>query len=210
MPLTIGPVHASIHNYLLLCRAFSIWFDAIHCLAFALRFCRRGIVEVFRKVFASMSSHFLFMVCQVGAETALKQEVARRHPDFRFSFSRRGFVTFRIPDEVARDRKFELKCAFARTWGFSLGKATGTDGHQLARDFWQPFVERYPAEVLAQFRHLHVWQRDRDFPGDSDFEPGITPLAEAIGDLILEHQPNAGIGHNPDRKSTRLNSSHRH
>ena len=139
-----------------------------------------------------MSSHFLFCICQVGAETTLKQEVARRHPDFRFSFSRPGFVTFRIPDDVVRDRKFELKCAFARTWGFSLGKAVGTDGHQLARDFWKPFVERYPADVLAQFRHLHVWQRDRDFPGDSDFEPGITPLAEAIGDLILEHQPNVG------------------
>jgi 23S rRNA (cytidine2498-2'-O)-methyltransferase len=139
-----------------------------------------------------MSAHFLFMVCQVGAETALKQEVARRHPDFRFAFSRRGFVTFRIPDEIARDRKFELNCVFARTWGFSLGKAVGTDGHQLARDFWQPFVERYPSDVLAQFKHLHVWQRDRDFPGDSDFEPGITPLAEGIGELILEHQPNVG------------------
>ena len=160
-----------------------------------------------------MSSQFLFMVCQVGAETALKHEVARRHPTFRFSFSRRGFLTFRIPDEVVRDRKFELKCAFARTWGFSIGKAVGTDGHRLARDFWQPFVERYPADVLVQFQHLHVWQRDRDFPGDSDFEPGITPLAEAIGDLILEHQPNVGTGHNPygepEGVSPRTDSAHR-
>ena len=139
-----------------------------------------------------MSSHFLFVVCQVGTEVTVKHEVARRHPSFRFSFSRPGFVTFRIPDEVARDRKFELNCAFARTWGFSLGKAVGTDGQQLARDFWKPFVERYPAEVLAQFQHLHVWQRDRFVPGDSEFEPGITPLAEGIGELILEQLPNVG------------------
>ncbi len=139
-----------------------------------------------------MSSHFLFVVCQVGSEAALKHEVARRHPSFRFSFSRPGFVTFQIPDEVVRDRKFELNCTFARTWGFSLGKAVGTDGHQVARDFWRACVERYPADVLAQFQHLHVWQRDRELPGDFDFEPGVSLLAEAIGELILEHQPNVG------------------
>ena len=139
-----------------------------------------------------MSSHFLFVVCQVGSEATVKSEVARKHSEFRFSFSRRGFLTFRIPDDVARDRKFELNCAFARTWGFSLGKAIGTDGWQLARDFWQSFVERYPVEVLAQFKHLHVWQRDRFVPGDSEFEPGISPLAEGIGELILEHQPEVG------------------
>ena len=158
-----------------------------------------------------MSSHFLFVVCQVGSEATVKNEVARKHPSFRFSFSRRGFLTFRIPDEVARDRKFELNCAFARTWGFSLGKAVGTDGQQLARDFWKPFVERYPAEVLAQFKHLHVWQRDRFVPGDSEFEPGVTPLAEGISELILEQQPNVGttahlIGE-PDGVSTRSESS---
>lgn len=142
-----------------------------------------------------MSSHYCFCVCQVGAEATLKQEVARRHPSFRFSFSRPGFVTFRIPDDVVRDRKFDLKCAFARTWGFSIGKVLGTDGHQLARDFWIPFVERFPKDVLSQFKHLHVWQRDRDFPGDSGFEPGITPLAEGIGELILEHQPKVEATH---------------
>lgn len=145
-----------------------------------------------RRAFASMSPHFLFIVCQVGSEAALKREVVRRHPTFRFSFSRPGFVTFRIPDDVVRDRKFELSCAFARTWGFSIGKAVGTDGQQLAHDFWQPFVERYPAEVLAQFKHLHVWQRDRELPGDFDFEPGVTPLAEGIGEIILEHRPGVG------------------
>ena len=139
-----------------------------------------------------MSSHFLFVVCQVGSEATVKNEVARKHPSFRFSFSRPGFLTFRIPEEVARDRKFELNCAFARTWGFSLGKVVGTDGQQLARDFWKHHVERYPADVLTQFRHLHVWQRDRELPGDFDFEPGVSLLAEEIGDLILKHQPNVG------------------
>jgi len=157
---------------------------------------------------ASMSVHFLFVVCQVGSEATVKNEIARKHPSFRFAFSRRGFLTFRIPDEVARDRKFELNCVFARTWGFSFGKAIGTDGRQLAREFWKPFVERYPVDVLSQFRHLHVWQRDRFVPGDSDFEPGITPLAEGIGELILEQQPDVSIAdhqvHEPVDASPRL------
>lgn len=139
-----------------------------------------------------MSSHFLFTVCQIGSEAVLKHEVARRHPSFRFSFSRPGFVTFQISEELVRDRKFELNCTFARTWGFSLGKVAGTDGHQLARDFWRVCVERFPPEVLAQFEHLHVWQRDRELPGDFDFEPGVSLLAEAIGELLLKHQPNLG------------------
>ncbi len=150
-----------------------------------------------RRVFVPMSSQFLFIVCQLGSEAALKHEVARRHPDFRFSFSRPGFVTFRVPDEVARDRRFELNCTFARTWGFSLGKVVGTDGHQLARDFWKPCVERYPGKALARFHHLHVWQRDRELPGDFDFEPGVGPLSEAIGDLILEHLPDVGSHWSP-------------
>ena len=90
------------------------------------------------KVFGGMSSHFLFAICQIGAEAALKNEVLWKHSDFRFAYSRPGFVTFRIPDDVVRDRKFELRGTFVRTWGFSIGKVSGTDGHQLARDFWKP------------------------------------------------------------------------
>lgn len=144
------------------------------------------------KAFVGMSSHFLFAVCQIGAEAALKNEVLWKHSDFRFAYSRPGFVTFRIPDDVVRDRKFELRGTFVRTWGFSIGKVSGTDGHQLARDFWKPLSERYPASVLPQFKHLHVWQRDRELPGDFGYEPGVTPLADAVGELILEHKPDVG------------------
>lgn len=139
-----------------------------------------------------MLSQFVFAVCQVGSEAALKHEVVRRHSSFRFAFSRPGFITFRVLDDAARDRQFEWNDTFVRTWGFSLGKAVGTDGHQLAREFWKPFVERFPADVLTQFKHLHVWQRDRELPGDFDFEPGATPLSEGIGELILEHLPVVG------------------
>jgi 23S rRNA (cytidine2498-2'-O)-methyltransferase len=136
-----------------------------------------------------MPPDFLFTVCQAGAEAALKQEVAREHAAFRFAFSRPGFVTFRVPSGAARGGEFRLAATFARTWGFSVGKVIAADQQQSARDFWNALVERFAAERLAQFEHLHTWERDRALPGDFQFEPGVTPAAQAVGDILLEHRP---------------------
>jgi len=131
-------------------------------------------------------SSFLFVVCQTGAESALKGEMARRHKQFRFAFSRPGFVTFKVPDELRRDRQFELKSTFARTWGFSIGKVTGETGEQLAADLRNVVQERFPEDGFRKFSHLHVWERDRCVPGDDGYEPGITPLADEAGHLIRD------------------------
>ncbi len=136
--------------------------------------------------------HFLFMVCQSGAENALKNEVTRRHPTFRFSFSRPGFVTFATPEDMARDRKFQPNCTFTRTWGYSLGKVNGTDPQQLVAETWALLVSRFPKDVLSQFRHLHVWERDADVPGENGFEPGISVLADEMGELLLAARPDIG------------------
>lgn len=134
---------------------------------------------------------FLFVACQTGAEVPLKAEIARRHRSFRFAFSRPGFVTFKISDDVRKDRSFELKSVFARTWGHSIDKVTGECGEALATEVWRLLTERYPAETLAEFRHIHVWQRDRHLPGDDGFEPGVSPLAAEIGELLLAAAPQS-------------------
>lgn len=64
---------------------------------------------------------FVFAVCQVGAEPALKAEVAHLHPGWRFAFSRPGLVTWRTERPV--DADVELGAVFARVFGASLGKA---------------------------------------------------------------------------------------
>lgn len=137
---------------------------------------------------------FIFVICQNGAEPVLKDEIARRHPTFRFAYSRPGFVTFRVPESLRKERGFQLKSVFARTWGFSLGKVSGTNAHQLAGELWQTMVDRFPAETLAEFQNLHVYQRDPNVPGDYDFEPGATTLAEEIGAIIIER----AVASNPD------------
>ncbi len=133
---------------------------------------------------------FLMVTCQVGAEAALKQEMATLWPDFRFSYSRPGFLTFKLPvDHELRD-DFELGAVFARWYGFSLGKAIAPD---------EPGRVDAVANVVGdlKFDRLHVFPRDRYAPGDHRYEPGLThesevvaaALGDKLGASIVNSQP---------------------
>lgn len=135
-----------------------------------------------------MTTRFVFAVCQPSFEAALKQEVARRSPDLRFAFSRPGFVTFRAPDD-APAKPLTLPATFARTSGESLGKTRGADTAALARGFWQALAERLAPNELAALEHLHVWQRDRELPGDLGFDPAISAEASDVGAALLAARP---------------------
>src|SRR5687768_13677709 len=124
-----------------------------------------------------MSARFLFAATQLGAERALKNELAREHPTLRFAFSRPGFVTFRLPDEL-NEHELALHSVFARTWGHSLGKVGGADDGELARDAWQLVSGQARGST---FRHLHVWSRERLLPGDEGFDGAADERAVALG-----------------------------
>jgi 23S rRNA (cytidine2498-2'-O)-methyltransferase len=134
-----------------------------------------------------MPARFLFAAVQPGAERALKNEIAREHPELRSAFSRPGFVTFRLPEAQRRD-ELALRSVFARAWGYSLGKAGGPDDAALARDAWRLMAERLPDEAV---RHVHVWQRDRLLPGDEGFDGSSDELARAIGARLVEQRTGA-------------------
>jgi len=125
----------------------------------------------------TVTSQFLFACCQVGAESVCKQELLTRYPDFRFAYSRPGFLTFKMPPELDVN-SFSLVSTFARTWGWSLGKCEADDSSQLVAEAAQ--IARDCDSNL-----LHCWQRDKYLPGDRMFEPGISPLAAGIGELLL-------------------------
>lgn len=132
-----------------------------------------------------MESAFLFTVCQVGAEKALKEEVARDYPDLRFAFSRPGFVTFKsLSKPLGGD--FELRSIFARAYGLSLGrKITETSDSARAEAAIQE------AKALSQQTggplRLHVFERDLYAPGEEaiDYQPGIR--AGALERAIRQH-----------------------
>ena len=128
---------------------------------------------------------FIFLTCQVHAETALKQEIARDWPDLRFAYSRPGFVTFKLPPDTHISDDIDLHSVFARTCACSLGKARGASPDELAKSVWQLADDR-PIE------QVHVWQRDLAPPGLNDLEPGMTPLASMVELAVLNAAP-AGL-----------------
>lgn len=139
---------------------------------------------------------FLFVSCQIGAETAIKGELARRWPDARGAYSRPGFLTFKLPGDHLLRPGFELPSVFGRSYGFSLGAVRAESTDALAEAFWKTLEPRLAEEgfwkaVGAQtIRRLHVWPRDAAVPGDQGFEPGVTPEAIQARQAILRLLPN--------------------
>ncbi len=120
---------------------------------------------------------FIFVICQNGAESATKLEIMNNHPNLNLAFSRPGFITFKVSSETPLPQRFTLKSALARTYGWSLGKCTSQDASSMVAEI----------STLAEFKksnHLHVWQRDPFTPGKNGFEPGISALANEVGNLF--------------------------
>lgn len=127
-------------------------------------------------------AEFVMMTCQTAAAPVVKAEVAARWPDFRFAYSRPGFLTFRLPENHRLRADFELGCAFVRSHAFSLGRIAGDDDQQRAAAAWE-MVKSLPIE------RVHVWSRDRCEPGYRGFEPRITEEDRRIHRLLIDTRP---------------------
>lgn len=126
---------------------------------------------------------FILVTCQIGAETAVKHEMARRWPDFHFAYSRPGFLTFKLPPEHKLRPDVDLGSVFARASAFSVGKVKGSDPEQMARDVWQVYQGRAP-------RRLHVWQRDTVKPGEEGFVGPVSATTAEIADRLRQCCPH--------------------
>lgn len=135
-----------------------------------------------RSISMAERPQFLFVTCHVGAEAALKAEIAREWPDFRFSFSRPGFVTFKLPPDHNLVGDFDLRSTFAQTYGFSLGRASGRSLQSRAEEVWRILGTR-------PVRALHVWQRDLYSAEDDRHAIRISPEAIEARNAILNSCP---------------------
>jgi 23S rRNA (cytidine2498-2'-O)-methyltransferase len=125
---------------------------------------------------------FLFITCQIGAERAVKAELANRWSDFRFAYSRPGFLTFKLPDNCRLADDFDLHSVFVRAYAFSLGKVQGKDPAKMAQDAWKLSGHR-------KVERIHVWSRDISEPGEHGYEPSITQEAMEVLGKFLEQCP---------------------
>jgi len=126
---------------------------------------------------------FIFITCQIGAEAAVKGELARDWPALRFAYSRPGFLTFKFVGEHELDDKCAIGSVFARAASFSLGKAAGATIEERAGNVWKLAEGR-------RFDRLHVWQRDLFSPDHRSMQsaepPAIVSETEAA---ICQNMP---------------------
>ena len=126
---------------------------------------------------------FLMMTCQIGAEPVMKREILDHHPEFRFSYSRPGFVTWKVPESFFEARSPEIESVLMRYCGISIGKVRGNTLSERVQAFWDLVGDR-------RFDRLHVFSRDRFVPGEHDFEPGLTHDDALVHQHLMKNAPN--------------------
>ena len=125
---------------------------------------------------------YIFCSCQHGAQNVLKNEILSAWPDFRLAFSRPGFVTFKIPENIPANSlsTLNLNSTFTRTSSVGLGKVSHDDPGTTIRTM----LDQLPLDQIPTLKHVHVWERDSALPGTRDFEPGRNPLTDALASQI--------------------------
>jgi len=135
---------------------------------------------------------FVFMTCHAGAESAVKAEVARLVPEWRLSFSRPGFLTFKhAGDHEIDDRQLaERNWTFAHAHGISLGRLTGEKLGELVQQVWNlEAVNKLAAK--GKLAGIHVWQLERPATDERDEAPVATPLCMEIENALRATSPDS-------------------
>ncbi|QEG20906.1 SAM-dependent methyltransferase [Mariniblastus fucicola] len=132
-------------------------------------------------------ANFIFAACQAGAEAALRKEIPENHPELKLAFSRPGFVTFKVDPNNRLPDRYSLKSTLARTSGWSLGRAESENSAEIVAS-----ILENGAEQLAAADVIHVWERDRKVPGSGGFEPGVSVLANEVGQQVLAAMEASG------------------
>jgi 23S rRNA (cytidine2498-2'-O)-methyltransferase len=135
---------------------------------------------------------FLMVVCQRGAEQAIKRLQLGDDSHYRLAFSRPGLITFKAPPVPLWGRAtpdLPLARTTAEGWGSCRGEQAQTLVQQVLA----------AAEGVA-WDHLHIFQRDSHLPGQAGFEPGCSMLADQIAGLFVEQLQSRG-----DRRAGRVN-----
>ncbi len=166
-------------------------------------------------VATSAPAQFVLFTCQRGAENALKKELERRRPNWRFSYSRPGFLTFRTPEPESLEKRLAidvptLRLVFARSCAHSLGRVSarecsnedGTfDATRALARVWELAATEFGADSrsaenarkagrpVRTLARIHVYERDQLAVGVRGYEPGLTQSAYDLHRRLFEIAP---------------------
>ncbi|MDX1961928.1 MAG: SAM-dependent methyltransferase [Pirellulales bacterium] len=162
---------------------------------------------------------FLLATCQRGAEAPLKQELALRWPGLSASFSRPGFVTFKVSPDLALPDDLDLGTTFARSWNWSLGKLAGSpaewgaQGETVAPRLAEMAAKSHDAldkqGTLLPFEQVFVSCRDAQTVGDHGYEPGPTAETIAATEFLRTLLPGEILRRNSDGDALPLRAGQR-
>ncbi len=127
-------------------------------------------------------AQFAWLTCQRGAEPALKAELARLWPQWRFAYSRPGFLTYKLPPGLPVADDFVLGSVFARATGLSLGKT-------MAGDLAERAAQAVPLWSGQSVDVLHVFPRDAARTTQRGFTPGRSAEDADAERALLEAWP---------------------
>jgi 23S rRNA (cytidine2498-2'-O)-methyltransferase len=101
-------------------------------------------------------SSFLFTLCQVGAETALKEEVVRESSDFHLAYSQPGFLTFKtVKQDLSPE--IQIQWVFVRAYGLSIGRVAKASFDQNILTVAQKARMQFGLKKIR----LHVFEKER-------------------------------------------------
>lgn len=131
------------------------------------------------------------MTCRPGAEGALKHELAQTESAWRPSYSRAGFLTFKVPGSrgIEPRRLAERQWMFAHTQGVSHGHVTGAQLMQLAQTVWGLEGVRALASA-APITDVHVWEPAAIAGVEATAGVGPTPLCGIIEESLRAAAPD--------------------
>ena len=128
-----------------------------------------------------MNSQFVFVACKIGYENACKNEVLNECQNLRFSFSRPGFLTFKVAEGAADFSRIN-RLTFARTSGLNIGKCALEEGEL------SPSANEGISGVIEEKRieHIHYWNRTVGAPDDDVILEYSDQRPDAIDEFASE------------------------
>jgi 23S rRNA (cytidine2498-2'-O)-methyltransferase len=124
-----------------------------------------------------ISTPFLYISCQHGAESIIKQQWSELGAPFRIAYSSKGLLTFKGAMSLPVWSKTLPEAPLIRSRGWVLGKFEGEEASHLIDEVFSKSGD-------MDWQIMHVWQRDESPVGWRGFEPGRSELAKDIATRI--------------------------